>query len=154
MKSELISRLEELLSKDAVEVASDVRALQKEYQKIWTAEFEKARQAFLDDGGNIRDFEYHKGADDHKFEALVEQYGKLKKEADAKLAAAQARNLTIRQEIIAKIKDLSHVSENVGAAVRKLQELQAQWKETGQVSPHKYKEVQSEYSRAVEEFYY
>jgi hypothetical protein len=154
MKSELITRLEELLSKDAVEVAADVRALQKEYQKLWTAEFEQARHTFLEEGGNIRDFGYHKGAEDLKFEELIEQYGKLRKEAEAKLAAAQARNFTIRQEIIAKIKDLSHVSENVGAAVRKLQELQAQWKETGQVSPHKYKEVQSEYSRAVEEFYY
>ena len=60
----------------------------------------------------------------------------------------------IRQEIIAKIKDLSHLSENVGAAVRKLQELQTQWKETGSVSSHKYKEIQADYSRAVEDIYY
>ena len=39
--------------------------------------------------------------------------------AEAKAAAEQAKNLLVRQEIIAKIKDLSHVSENVGAAVRK-----------------------------------
>ncbi len=154
MKSELIARLEELLSKDAVEVAADVKAIQKEYQKLWTSEFEQAKQAFLDEGGHLRDFEYHKGAEDQKFEALIEQYGKLKKEADAKLASTQARNLIIKEEIIAKIKDLSHVSENVGAAIRKLQELQAQWKETGQISSHKYKDVQADYSRAVEEFYY
>jgi len=60
----------------------------------------------------------------------------------------------IRQEIIAKIRDLSQVSENVGAAVRKLQELQTQWKETGPVSSHKYKEVQADYSKAVEDIYY
>ena len=33
MKTELIAKLEELLLKDAGEVAADVRALQKEYQK-------------------------------------------------------------------------------------------------------------------------
>lgn len=154
MKPELIARLEDLLSKDALEIATEVRALQKDYQKIWTSEFEKAKQAFIDEGGHARDFHFQKTEEDLRFETLLEKYGKLKKEAEAKLSATQARNLSIRMEIIAKIRDLSQVSENVGAAVRKLQELQAQWKECGQVSPHKYKEVQAEYSRAVEEFYY
>jgi hypothetical protein len=154
MKSELIAKMEELLSKDAGEVANEVRTLQKEYQKIWTNEFEKAKQLFLDEGGKNKEFEYTKQPEDLRFEELTDKYNKLKKESEARTAAEQARNLTIRTEIIAKIRDLSHVSENVGAAVRKLQELQAQWKETGPVSSHKYKEVQAEYSRAVEEFYY
>jgi hypothetical protein len=154
MKTELITRMEELLLKDAGEVAAEVRTLQKEYQKLWTSEFESAKQIFIDEGGKSKEFEYPKRPEDLRFEELTEKYNRLKKESEVKMAAEQARNLTIRNEIIAKIRDLSHVSENVGAAVRKLQELQTQWKETGQVSPHKYKEVQSEYSRAVEEFYY
>src|SRR4051812_30781837 len=120
MKSELIAKMEELLSKDAGEVASDVRALQKEYQKIWTSEFEKAKQDFVDEGGAAKEFTFDKQPDDVRFEELLEKYNKQKKEADAKVASEQARNLLIRQEIIAKIKDLSHLSENVGAAVRKL----------------------------------
>jgi hypothetical protein len=154
MKAELISRLEELLAKDPLDVANDVRALQKEYQKIWTQEFEKARQEHLGEGGRGREFEHHKNAEDNRFESLIEQFGKRRKEAEAKQAAEQARNLTIRQEIIAKIRDLSHVSENVSVAMRKLHELQTQWRETGQVSPHKYKEIQAEYSKAMEEIHY
>jgi hypothetical protein len=153
-KSELIAQLEELLTKDAGEVAGEVRTLQKEYQKQWTVEFEKARQGFIDDGGKAKDFEYPKQAEDDRFESLVEKFNRLKKENDAKLEAEQSKNLAIRTEIIAKIKDLSTLSENVGAAIKKLQELQTQWKETGAVSSHRYKEVQSEYSKAVEEFYY
>ena len=57
MKTELIAKLEELLSKDAGEVAGEVRALQKEYQKLWTSEFEKAKQAFADEGGKTKEFE-------------------------------------------------------------------------------------------------
>jgi hypothetical protein len=154
MKTELITKMEELLLKDAGEVAADVRALQKEYQKLWTSEFETAKQSFIDEGGKTKEFEYHKQAEDIKFEELVNKYNQLKKEADAKIASEQAKNLLIRQEIISKIRDLSHLSENVGAAVRKLQELQTQWKETGPVSSHKYKEVQADYSRAVEDIYY
>lgn len=154
MKTALISKLEELLSKDAGEVATQVRSLQKEFQRIWTAEFEKAKQEFVDGGANAKEFVYHKSAEDIQFEFLLERYNKQKKEADAKLASEHNRNLLLREEIIAKIKDLSQVSENVGAAVRKLQELQTQWKETGAVSPHKYKDVQADYSRAVEDIYY
>jgi hypothetical protein len=154
MKAELISKLEELLQMDAGEVAHDVRALQKEYQKQWTNEFEKARLVFIEQGGKSKEFEYPKQEEDNKFEALVEQFAKLKKENDAKLAGEQARNLTVRTEIIAKIRDLSQLSVNVAPAIKKLQELQTQWKETGQVSSHKYKEVQAEYSKAIEEFYY
>ncbi len=154
MKKELIAKLEELLLKDTGEVASEVRALQKEYQKLWTSEFEKARQSFIDEGGHVKEFDYPKQADDHEFEKLIEKYNQLKKQNDAKIAAEQAKNLIIRQEIIAKIKDLTHVSDHVGAALRMLQELQTQWKEAGQVSSHKYKDIQSEYSRAVEDMYY
>lgn len=154
MKTELINKLEELLTKDAGEVAHEVRALQKEYQKQWTVEFENAKLAFVQEGGKAADFEYPKQKDDLRFEELVEKFISLKKESDAKAASEQARNLIIKQEIIAKIKDLSHLSENVGAAIKKLQELQTEWKESGAVSSHKYKEVQAEYSKAIEEFYY
>jgi hypothetical protein len=154
MKTEIIAKLEELLKQNAGEVANDVRILQKEYQKQWTTEFEKAKQSFIDEGGKAKEFVYEKEADDKKISALFEQYNKLKKEDDNRIAAEQTRNLSIRLDIIAKIKDLTQVSTNVGAAVKKLQELQKQWKETGPVSPHKYKEVQSDYSKANEEFYY
>jgi hypothetical protein len=154
MKTEIIAKLEELLKQNAGEVANDVRILQKEYQKQWTTEFEKAKQDFIDEGGKAKEFVYEKQPDDIKIATLFDQFNKLKKEDDNRIAAEQARNLSIRLDIIAKIKDLTQVSTNVGAAVKKLQELQTQWKETGQVSPHKYKEVQSEYSKANEDFYY
>ncbi len=154
MKTELIAKLEELLTKDAGEVATNVRALQKEYQKLWTTEFETARQAFVDEGGKAKEFDYPKQPEDLQFESLVDKHAKLKKDADAKIASEQAKNLSVKLEIIAKINDLSKVSDNVGAAVKMLQELQTQWKNTGSVSSHKYKEVQADYSKAVEEFYY
>lgn len=154
MKTELISKLEELLSKEAGDVALEVRQLQKEYQKAWSIEFEKAKQQFVEEGGRLKEFEYPKQPEDVKFESLLERFKKLKKDSDERLMKEQERNLQIRTEIISKIRDLSQLSENVGAAVKKLQELQSQWKETGAVSTHKYKEVQGDYSKAVEEFYY
>ncbi len=154
MKTEIITKLEELLNKSASEAANDVRTLQKEYQKQWTSEFEQAKQAFVDEGGKAKEFVYEKHVDDKKIAELFEKHLKLKKEEDDKVNREQHKNLIIRQEIVAKINDLSQMSSNVGAAIKMLQELQTQWKETGAVSSHKYKDLQSEYSRVVENFYY
>ena len=154
MKTILITKLEELLLKEVGEVAADVRTLQKEYQKLWTSEFENAKQVFIDDGGRAKEFEFPKQTNDIKFESLFEKYSKLKKDADLKIATEQAKNLIIRQEIVSKIKDISQLSDNVGAAVRMLGELQKKWKEVGAVSSHKYKDIQAEYSKAIEDIYY
>lgn len=154
MKTEIITKMEELLLKNAVEVANEVRTLQKEYQKLWTNEFEVAKQIFVDEGGKAKEFIYEKSEYDKTIGDLFDKYSKLKKEEDNKAAQEQNKNLLIRQEIISKINDLSQVSTNVGAAMKKLQELQTQWKQTGAVSSHKYKEVQADYSKAIENIYY
>ncbi len=154
MKTQLITKLEELLTNEAGDVATDVRTLQKEYQKLWTLEFENAKQQFVDEGGKAKEFNYPKQPEDIHFESLIDKYNKLKKDNDAKIANEQAKNLVIRTEIVSKINDLTKLSDNVGAAVKMLQELQTQWKETGPVSSHKYKEIQADYSKAIEEFYY
>ncbi|MBS1634959.1 MAG: DUF349 domain-containing protein [Bacteroidetes bacterium] len=155
MKTELITKVEELLGQpEASAVAHQMRTLQKEYQQVWTAEFEKAKQEFIDEGGKAKEFEYAKSPEDLKITQLFDRFEKKKKEEESRLAAEQGKNLEIRKEIIAKINDLSQVSENVGSAIKKLIELQAQWKATGAVSPHKYKDIQGEYSKAIEEFNY
>ena len=155
MKQSIIAKLEEMLSQtEASAVAHQMRALQKEYQKLWTAEFETAKQTFVDEGGKAKEFEYAKHPDDIKISNLFEKIEKKKKEEDAKIAIEQTKNLEIRKEIISKINDLSQVSDNIGAAIKKLVELQALWKVTGAVSSHKYKEIQADYSKAIEEFNY
>ena len=155
MKNAIITKLEEMLgSADISAVAHQMRALQKEYQTLWTSEFETAKQEFVDGGGKAKEFEYAKHPDDVTISKLFDKIEAKKKEDDAKIAVEQGKNLAIRKEIVAKINDLSQVSENIGAAIKKLVELQKQWKETGAVSTHKYKEIQADYSKAIEEFNY
>lgn len=155
MKTSIITKLEDLLRSEEINsLMHQVRMLQKEYQKIWTNEFELAKQDFVNEGGKAKEFEYVKSADDLRIAQLIEKIEEKKKQEDQIVAAEQSKNLLIRKEIISKINDLSQVSDNIGAAIKKLIELQAQWKVTGAVSPHKYKEIQAEYSKAIEEFNY
>ena len=155
MKANIISKLEELLANaDISAVANKVKDLQREYEQSFSKEMEKAKQEFVDDGGKARDFIYTKTAEDTKIIQLFDQYRKIKKQEEDKLVAEQNKNFEIKLRIIKDINDLSQLEVNVGSAIKKLQELQLTWKETGAVSPHKYKELQSEYSKAVESFNY
>ncbi len=155
MKTEIITKLEELLANASISVvAPQVKHLQRDYENAFSKEMENAKQEFIDDGGKIRDFVYSKTAEDAKIIELFDKFRKLKKQEDEIVANEQQKNFVLKQQLISDINDLSKLEANVGGAIKKLNELQAKWKETGNVSPHKYKELQSEYSKAVESFYY
>jgi len=80
MKNVIITKLEEMLQQpEASAVAHQMRTLQKEYQKLWTAEFEKAKQEFVEEGGKAKEFEYAKSPEDIKISELIEKFEKRKK---------------------------------------------------------------------------
>jgi hypothetical protein len=155
MKTELIAKLEGLLAEaDISAVAPRIKSIQREYEQLFQKSLEQSRQEFVDEGGKPRDFVYSKTEEDQKIVELLEKFRKRKKEADTKLADEQKKSLDLKREIIREIGDLTQLSSNVGAALKKLNELQGRWKETGPVSPHDYKDLQSDYSKAVENFNY
>ncbi|PQV66769.1 hypothetical protein, partial [Cronobacter sakazakii] len=63
--------------------SKEVRTLEKEYKKIWTEEFEKAKQTFIDEGGKAKDFNYSKSKEDEEIAELLQKFEK-KKEAEEK----------------------------------------------------------------------
>ena len=75
MKSEIILKLEELLSSpDVQSVAGGVRAVQKQYEEVFQKELEKAREEFIQEGGKSRDFIYAKSQEDEKIIQLLERF--------------------------------------------------------------------------------
>lgn len=155
VKADLIVKLEELLSSsDVSSVSGRVRSVQREYEEVFQKTLDAARNAFMQEGGKSKDFIYAKTAEDEKIIALLEKYRLMKKETEARIAEEQKKNLNAKREIVKEITDLTQISTNVGNAIKKLTELQGRWKEIGAVSPHDYKDLQSEYSKAVEAFNY
>ncbi|MDP2388437.1 MAG: DUF349 domain-containing protein [Bacteroidota bacterium] len=155
MKANIITKLEDLLTNvDISAVANKIKDIQREYETAFSKEMEKAKQEFVDEGGKARDFIYSKSVEDTKIIDLFDKFRSLKKQYDNKIADEQGKNLIIKQEIINDINSLSGLEVNVGSAIKKLQELQLKWKETGAISTHKYKELQADYSKAVENFNY
>jgi hypothetical protein len=155
MKTEMIEKLEKMLSTgDVPGISSEIRTLRLNYETALSKELEESRQAFMDSGGLAGDFVFTKQEEDSKLEDLFQQFQALKKAHEKKTAEEQAKNLTLKRGIVSGIKALGDIQSQPGKALKSLKELQAQWKETGAVSSHAYKDLQNEYSKAVEAFYY
>lgn len=86
----------------------------------------------------------------HLITALSQQRKKL--ESQAQHEAAQ--NLKRKHDLIAKIIDLVKLSDTIGTAMRMLTEIQTQWKSIGPVPSAHQKDIQAEYQKALDGFYY
>ena len=156
MKQDVITKLENLLEHEDINtVSTQIKAIQREYEEAFSKEMEKAKEGFTNnDGGRARDFVYTKSKEDEKIVELFEKFRKLKKQHTDKLQHEQEKNLEIKQAIIRDISDLTKLEGNVSGAIKKLHELQAKYKETGNVPAAKHKDIGAEYSRVIDTFYF
>jgi hypothetical protein len=154
-KREWIEKLDTLLkSEDITAAAAEVRLIRQEYETLHSREKEMARQEFINEGGFSKEFEFHTDPENKELDERLAAFQELKKAHEKKLVAEQLRHLELKRGIIEKIKALSDIQSQPGRALKTLKDLQIHWKEAGAVSSHVYKDLQNEYSKAVESFYY
>ncbi len=155
MKQEIITKLDALLQQEDFAAASaQIKTIQREYESAFEKEIEKAKQAFVDEGGRARDFAYVRSPEDDRIIILFEKFRRLQKKQKEDVDSEQQKNYTIKTGIIRDINDLSKLEVNVSGALKKLHELQAKYKETGNVPSAKHKEVMAEYNKVVDTFYF
>lgn len=87
------------------------------------------------------------------FNELTSFKEKRKVLVDAK-NAEEAANLAKKTGLVKKLRDIIQNEENIGAAFGGLKEIQETWKEIGDIPRDKRDEVQTEYSRLIEDFFY
>ena len=68
--------------------------------------------------------------------------------------AEQSANLAKKNGMIARLRTIIQNEENIGAAFGGLKEIQEAWKEVGDIPREKRDEIQTEYSRLIEDFFY
>ncbi|GAB4202286.1 MAG: hypothetical protein Fur0023_07950 [Bacteroidia bacterium] len=150
-KQEIIEKLKELLNQPAMEVYKEVRALEKEYKKIWTEEFEKAKQAFIDEGGKAKDFVYVKSNEDEVVAELILRLEKKKEAEEEKLKHLQEENKRKKEELISQMEALANAEVNdITPIIKKLREIQNQWKEIKELKKSDYAELQRKYNTLLD----
>jgi predicted DNA-binding protein YlxM (UPF0122 family) len=91
---------------------------------------------------------------DAEFDALYEEF-KLKHKAqiEAKKSIEES-NLEIKKTLIDRLRKLIQEEENIGVAFATQKEIQDQWREVGDIPRDLRQEIQNDYSRLMEQFYY
>jgi hypothetical protein len=153
-KQDLITKLESLLANSETgQIINDIRALQTEYLRLLEDLKRHQLEDFIAAGGNRKEYEYRKDAEDKIIESLFEKYKERKRKFDIQKSEQERANYIAKRELIEKINQLVN-EENIGKAIISFREIQQQWKDTGPVHPDKFRDLQNDYSKALESFNY
>ena len=136
------------------EVWNQVKALKADFNEQTEALNQKALEQFLNEGGEKDEFQAPKDELAGKFDELWTQIKKRYKEKQKEEAAQQRVNLTVKREIIEDIEKLAEKEENIKRAFETMKELEEKWKNTGPVPSADFGELQADYSKARDSFFY
>lgn len=81
-------------------------------------------------------------------------YREKRKTASEAKKTFESNNLSAKKALINRLKEVISTEENIGSAFSALNEIQEKWKEIGDIPRDKRSDIQSEYSRLLEDFFY
>jgi len=171
-KTELIARLEELLQGDDPEAASEaVDTVKDAYEAILNAAEEAGQdqEGEEEPEGGAPDPAAEASAeapavpienavpqdeDDRRFKLLLDTFHQRVNDVRRKRAQEEADNLAAKRAVMDEMKRLIAEEENIGSAFQRFKELQEQWKTIGNVPARDYRDLQSDYSHLLDDFFY
>lgn len=124
------------------------------YTQFDTAQ-DKARNAFLEEGGNSIDFRYFSPLK-KAFNEVYYEYRNKRSEHFQNKQKDQKASLAHRQEIIEEVKNLREElggAESVNTTFNKFKELQERWNNAGNIPRDRYNLVWNNYYHHVDSFY-
>lgn len=163
---EFIDTLTELTSKeDLLAVGRDVNDLRgkfedyllEEERKIQVAELEAQQETSEASQGSdsiseSRQSELNSLKDE--FYSIYNSYKERKKSIIEEQNSIEAKNLSAKLSLINDLREVVQSEENIGAAFASFKKIQESWKEIGDIPRKKRNEIQTEYSRLLEDFFY
>ncbi len=154
--AELLTKMQEIVDKgvDIEEVAKEVAAIQQSMLKAIEPQVNQLLEDFVAAGNEPDTFVVPTLEEENKLEEMISVLKDRKKKKEQEIKNAQEENLKTKQDLIAELRDIISNEENIGKAFNRLNAVQDKWKATGEVSPHAYKDLQNEYSKVLEEFFY
>jgi Domain of Unknown Function (DUF349) len=157
-----IDQLKELTgTEDVLAAGKDVNELRTKFEdyvleeerKVQVAELEAQEKEDKDSAStDARKTEIAKEKDD--FYEVYQAFKEKKKNLIDERNAKESTNLGTKQAIIKRLKEVVTSEENIGAAFGAFKEIQEQWKEVGDIPRNNRNEIQTEYSRLLEDFFY
>lgn len=152
-KEGVIERLKEIVHAGGETERSELEALKQTYYRLHNAEIAAAREAFIAAGGAAEEFMPAPDRDEESFKAQMSLIRELRAKAIEALEQEKQQNLEKKLSIIERIKEMSVSPEEADKNYDAFKQLQADWKETGQVPPERATELWKNYQLYVEQYY-
>jgi len=152
--------LEELKAFNEIEnplsVSRNVNELRTRFEDYVLEEERKQQVAVLEakERGENVDFEKIPNPIKDEFYTIFNEFKEKKANAIAVKNNAQAECLCQKRGLITRLKTLVENEEHIGAAFGEYKIIHEEWKKVGDIPREKRDEIQAEYSRLLEDFFY
>lgn len=129
-----------------------INQIKSEFYKRQSALLEQFKQAWVEEGKDIKDFA-HTFAEETEFKNVLQAYKQKRAEELKKIEEIQEKAYQTKREIVAKLEALMSTNEDVDKIYSEVRQLQNAWKEAGNVVQSKYAEVVKKYQSLMTLFY-
>lgn len=149
----LISKAKELIKEEIIlQVKDEMDYLRKRVLSELDAELAEKKAAFVEEGGEEIDFEWHQPLRD-EIREVYKAYRSKKKNRQDEIRKTQEVNLQRKMDIIEEIKELAKKEEGINETFPTFRALQEAWRNTGPVPKAEANELYRNYNYYVEAFY-
>jgi hypothetical protein len=153
-KAAFLETLKELTqTEDVLKAGRDVQELKSKFEDFLIEEERLAQVAQLEAGEEVTDNKEVDPIREEFFELFRAFQLKRKDAADLK-KELQENNLKAKRALITRLQDIIQNEENIGSAFTAYKEIHEKWKATGDIPREKRDEIQTSYSRLLEQFFY
>jgi hypothetical protein len=157
-KQQFVEELKALLQKDVAEVKEQVEQIKTQFYRQYHQDLEAQKQAAevaaTEAGETLENWVPQVDETEQEFRELLMQYKQKKAELLKKTEEEQAQNLLRKENILHQMKSMAEAeTADVMDNIKKMKELQAEWKTIGAVHPTKAQEIWKTYQQYQEQFY-
>ncbi|MCF6294075.1 MAG: DUF349 domain-containing protein [Flavobacteriaceae bacterium] len=150
---DLVDELERLVENEKIQtIKSQVDTIKSGFSAKFGALLAEKKAEFIAEGGNTIDF-YFDSPLKKRFNSVFKTYRDKRHAHYKNLEKSLKENLENRLEIIAEIKGLINVEENISTTYKHFKALQESWRNAGPIPRDKYNNVWNNYHHHVEIFY-
>ena len=152
-KEEILNRLQALVDAPIETVRGEVESLKQAYYKIRRNEVDELRKAFVEQGGDEKDFTAPEDTQENFLKELLGSYKEKKAAYLAEEEKQKAENYEIKLQLIEQLKMLCESQDDFNKLYNEFKEIQQKWKEIQLVPEEHANELWKEYQTYSETFY-
>lgn len=152
-KEEILNRLQALVDAPIETVRGEVESLKQAYYKIRRNEVDELRKAFVEQGGDEKDFTAPEDTQENFLKELLGSYKEKKAAYLAEEEKQKAENYEIKLQLIEQLKMLCESQDDFNKLYNEFKDIQQKWKEIKLVPEEHANELWKEYQTYSEAFY-